>query len=181
MDTKETSKKSLGERILSLRRELEESRGFLSTYMLAPSEDLRPAEEERIRGVSRLADEMMEILDELAEENKSEALEDSPEIEMEDMLNDDVDLEFKTHTLGVADGEDNIDGDWNMDEEDMQEMSEATLPEAEAIVEKKKQKKEKKSCKSKKEKKSKKDKKDKKDKKSKKEKKRKEAEEQAAD
>lgn len=178
MDTEETCQ-SLGDRILALRRELEESRGFLSTYMLAPSEDLRPAEEERIRDVSRLADEMMEILDELTEENESSKVEDSAE--MEDILNDDVDLEFKTHTLGVADGEDNIDGDWNMDEEDLQEMSEATLPEAEAIVEKKKQKKEKKSCKSKKEKKSKKDKKDKKDKKSKKEKKRKEAEEQAAD
>lgn len=173
MDTEETTEKSLGERILALRQELEENKGFLQTYMLAPSDDLRPAEEERIREVSRLADEMVDILNEMMEENNSSAV--------EDVMNDDVDLEFKTHTLGVADGSDNIDGDWNLDEEEMKEISEASLPEAEEILEKKKQKKEKKSCHSKKEKKSKKDKKNKKDKKSKKEKKGKETAETAED
>lgn len=76
---------------------------------------------------------MMEILTELAgrSEDNGEA----------DAMDDDLNLEYKTHTLGDPDGEDNIEGDWNLDEEDMIPISEArTLPEAEELLSKKKRK-----------------------------------------
>lgn len=124
---------SLAERLQNLSRDLEDNQAFLRTYMLSPSPDFRPAEEERIRQISRLADEMMEILTELAgrSEDNGEA----------DAMDDDLNLEYKTHTLGDPDGEDNIEGDWNLDEEDMIPISEArTLPEAEELLSKKKRK-----------------------------------------
>lgn len=56
-------------------------------------------------------------------------------------MDDDLNLEYKTHTLGDPDGEDNIEGDWNLDEEDMIPISEArTLPEAEELLSKKEKK-----------------------------------------
>lgn len=127
------TKECLKERLHRLEQDLKENQAFLQTYMLSPSPDFRPAEEERIRQISRLADEMMEILTELAgrSEDNGEA----------DAMDDDLNLEYKTHTLGDPDGEDNIEGDWNLDEEDMIPISEArTLPEAEELLSKKKRK-----------------------------------------
>ena len=145
MDT-EDKKMPLPERLAKLEEELKENQGFLQTYMLSPSPDFRPAEEERIREISRLADEMMGMLDELIQANENSADEEG--------MDEDLNLEYKTHTLGDPDGEDNIEGDWNIDEEEMIPISEAeSLPEAEELLSKK----EKKGKKGKKSKKSKKD------------------------
>ena len=154
MDT-EDKKMTLPERLAKLEEELKENQGFLQTYMLSPSPDFRPAEEERIREISRLADEMMGMLDELIQANENSADEEG--------MDEDLNLEYKTHTLGDPDGEDNIEGDWNIDEEEMIPISEAeSLPEAEELLSKK-EKKGKKGKKGKKAKKSKKGKKSKKD------------------
>lgn len=124
---------SLAERLQNLSRDLEDNQAFLRTYMLSPSPDFRPAEEERIRQISRLADEMMEILTELADCREENLVTDA--------MDDDLNLEYKTHTLGDPDDGDNIEGDWNLDEEDMIPISEArTLPEAEELLSKKKRK-----------------------------------------
>ena len=83
--------------------------------------------------ISRLADEMMGILTELA--GKSE------EGPVTDAMDGDLNLEFKTHTLGDPDGEDNIEGDWNLDEEDLIPLNEAhSIPEAEEFLAKKEKK-----------------------------------------
>lgn len=66
------TKECLKERLHRLEQDLKENQAFLQTYMLSPSPDFRPAEEERIRQISRLADEMMEILTELAGRSEDE-------------------------------------------------------------------------------------------------------------
>ena len=127
------TKECLKERLHRLEQDLKENQAFLQTYMLSPSPDFRPAEEERIRQISRLADEMMGILTELA--GKSE------EGPVTDAMDGDLNLEFKTHTLGDPDGEDNIEGDWNLDEEDLIPLNEAhSIPEAEEFLAKKEKK-----------------------------------------
>ena len=124
---------SLAERLQNLSRDLEDNQAFLRTYMLSPSPDFRPAEEERIRQISRLADEMMEILTELADCREENSVTDA--------MDDDLNLEYKTHTLGDPDDGDNIEGDWNINEEEMIPISEArTLPEAEELLSKKEKK-----------------------------------------
>ena len=47
MDT-EDKKLTLPQRLAKLEEELKENQGILQTYMLSPSPDFRPAEEERI-------------------------------------------------------------------------------------------------------------------------------------
>ena len=132
MDT-EDKKLTLPQRLAKLEEELKENQGFLQTYMLSPSPDFRPAEEERIREISQLADEMMGMLEEIIQAN-----EDKQE---DEGMDEDVNLEYKTHTLGDPDGEDNIEGDWNIDEKEMIPISEAeTLPEAEELLSKKEKK-----------------------------------------
>lgn len=126
-------KMSLKDRLHTLEEDLKDNQAFLRTYMLSPSPDFRPAEEERIRQISRLADEMMGILTELAGES-----EEGP---VTDAMDGDLNLEFKTHTLGDPDGEDNIEGDWNLDEEDLIPLNEAhSIPEAEELLAKKEKK-----------------------------------------
>ncbi|MGN0955304.1 hypothetical protein [Dialister sp.] len=133
MSSNDGSKGSLKERLQNLTRDLKDNQAFLRTYMLSPSPDFRPAEEERIRQISRLADEMMDILAELAEK--------SEEGQETDSMDEDMNLEYKTHTLGDPDDADNIEGDWNLDEEDMIPISEArSLPEAEELLSKKEKK-----------------------------------------
>lgn len=125
MDYEEKSGENLQERLEELRSELEEHKGFLQTYMLDPHPDFRPAEEERIKEISRLADELIEML------------QDSREKDEEENLDDDLNLEYKTHTLGNPDDSedaDNIEGDWTIDEEEMRSISEADLPEAEKLI-----------------------------------------------
>ena len=47
----------------------------------------------------------------------------------------DINIEYKTHTLGRPDGEDNIDGDWEISEEEMHPAGEElTLPEEERLI-----------------------------------------------
>ena len=116
MDT-EDKKLTLPQRLAKQEEELKENQGFLQTYMLSPSPDFRPAEEERIREISQLADEMMGMLEEIIQAN-----EDKQE---DEGMDEDVNLEYKTHTLGDPDGEDNIEGDWNIDEKEMIPISEA--------------------------------------------------------
>ena len=43
------TKECLKERLHRLEQDLKENQAFLQTYMLSPSPDFRPAEEERIR------------------------------------------------------------------------------------------------------------------------------------
>jgi hypothetical protein len=69
------------ENIENLRSELSETKGFLQTYMLDPDPDSRPAEDERLKTVVRLAGEMEDILAQLTggvhtEEVKEETAEE---------------------------------------------------------------------------------------------------------
>ena len=207
---KKIDEKTMLENIENLRSELSETKGFLQTYMLDPDPDSRPAEDERLKTVVRLAGEMEDILAQLtggvhteevkeetpeekeaaAEEEKDEevikeaeeseyteeepkeeaddeedeeeteepeevSLEGTPEETEEDAEDDslpvaqdisepadDINLEYKTHELGTP-GEDNIEADWNLNEEDMMPAFRAYAT-SEELEEKKKEKKAKK-------------------------------------
>ena len=129
----EEKKMSIEARLSRLQQELKENQGFLQTYMLSPDPDARPAREVRLGEISRLADEMVEILSELMHGEKTHIAEGA--------MDDDLNLEYKTHTLGDPDDEDNIEGDWNINEEEMIPISAAkTLPEAEEMLSRKKKK-----------------------------------------
>ena len=62
---KKIDEKTMLENIENLRSELSETKGFLQTYMLDPDPDSRPAEDERLKTVVRLAGEMEDILAQL--------------------------------------------------------------------------------------------------------------------
>ncbi len=105
----------------SMSERLAENRSFLQSYMLDPNEDNRPAEEERIKEILSIAGEMEEILTDLIEA-ESAAIASADE---------DVNIEYKTHTLGCPDGERNIEGDWTIGEEEalpLEDFSEEILP-----------------------------------------------------
>lgn len=103
---------SLMEKLESLSQRLTENRAFLQSYMLDPNPDNRPAEEERIKDILALAGEMEDILETLIEKKAQKSTLPTP-------VDSNFNLEYKTHVLGLPDGEDNIDGDWDMTEEDM--------------------------------------------------------------
>ena len=63
--TKKIDEETMLENIENLRSELSETKGFLQTYMLDPDPDSRPAEDERLKTVVRLAGEMEDILAQL--------------------------------------------------------------------------------------------------------------------
>ena len=78
---KKIDEKTMLENIENLRSELSETKGFLQTYMLDPDPDSRPAEDERLKTVVRLAGEMEDILAQLTggvhtEEVKEETAEE---------------------------------------------------------------------------------------------------------
>ena len=104
--------KNWKEALLSMSRRIDEDRAFLQSYMLDPCLDNRPAEEERLKDIIALADEMEEILTDLIEKGGEAAV-------SLDTDGSDINIEYKTHTLGRPDGEDNIDGDWELSEEEM--------------------------------------------------------------
>ena len=127
MDYEEKSGDNLQERLEELRSELEEHKGFIQTYMLDPHPDFRPAEEERIREISRLADELISMLKDSRDREEEE----------KETLDEDLNLEYKTHVLGNPDDSedaDNIEGDWTIDADEMIPISEADIPEAERLI-----------------------------------------------
>jgi hypothetical protein len=99
----------LREKLESMSEKLHDNQAFLQNYMLDPSEDNRPAQEARVKELLSLAGEMEEVLSQLIEQEKSTI----PESD------EDINIEFKTHTLGCPDGENNIEADWNIDKEEM--------------------------------------------------------------
>lgn len=118
--------KNWKETLLAMSRRIDEDRAFLQSYMLDPCLDNRPAEEERLKDIIALADEMEEILTDLIEKGGEAAV-------SLDTDGSDINIEYKTHTLGRPDGEDNIDGDWEISEEEMHPAGEElTLPEEES-------------------------------------------------
>ena len=139
-------KAQLRERLESMSEKLKENQAFLQSYMLDPNEDNRPAEEERIKEILAIAGDMEGILEEIIADERA-ALSSS---------NEDINIEFKTHTLGCPDGESNIEGDWNITEEEMPALDEFLQSEDFRPVKEKKGKKHKKGKKEKKGKKSKK-------------------------
>ena len=144
------SQASLTEKLEKLSQRLTENRAFLQSYMLAPNPDNRPAEEERIKDILQVAGEMENILGELIEKKAHHSSLPNP-------VDSDFNLEYKTHVLGLPDGEDNIDGDWDMTEEEMGGIDDPELLSEKIIAKKlKKSKKHKKNKKDKKRKKSKK-------------------------
>lgn len=62
---KKIDEETMLENIENIRSELSETKGFLQTYMLDPDPDSRPAEDERLKTVVRLAGEMEDILAQL--------------------------------------------------------------------------------------------------------------------
>lgn len=120
--------KNWKETLSAMSRRIDEDRAFLQSYMLDPCLDNRPAEEERLKDIIALADEMEEILTDLIEKGGEEAV-------SLDTDGSDINIEYKTHTLGRPDGEDNIDGDWELSEEEMYPAGEElTLPEEERLI-----------------------------------------------
>lgn len=120
--------KNWKEILSAMSRRIDEDRAFLQSYMLDPSLDNRPAEEERLKDLIALADEMEEILTDLIEKGGEAAV-------SLDTDGRDINIEYKTHTLGRPDGEDNIDGDWELSEEEMYPVGEElTLPEEERLI-----------------------------------------------
>lgn len=118
--------KNWKETLSAMSRRIDEDRAFLQSYMLDPCLDNRPAEEERLKDIIALADEMEEILTDLIEKGGEAAV-------SLDTDGSDINIEYKTHTLGRPDGEDNIDGDWELSEEEMYPAGEElTLPEEES-------------------------------------------------
>ena len=120
--------KNWKETLLAMSRRIDEDRAFLQSYMLDPCLDNRPAEEERLKDIIALADEMEEILTDLIEKGGEAAV-------SLDTDGSDINIEYKTHTLGRPDGEDNIDGDWEISEEEMHPAGEElTRPEEERLI-----------------------------------------------
>lgn len=120
--------KNWKETLSAMSRRIDEDRAFLQSYMLDPCLDNRPAEEERLKDIIALADEMEEILTDLIEKGGEAAV-------SLDTDGSDINIEYKTHTLGRPDGEDNIDGDWEFSEEEMHPSGEElTLPEEERLI-----------------------------------------------
>lgn len=113
-----SQERSLQEILSEISHKLEENKAFLQNYMLDPNPDNRPAEEERIKEVLSLADDMETILTQLIE-NKD--VDGDKELDIA-TLDQDFDLKYKTHVLGLPDGGDTIEGDWTLGEEDMVPM-----------------------------------------------------------
>lgn len=125
------------EKLEMMQQRLEEDRAFLQSYMLDPNPDNRPAEEERIKDILALADEMENQIAELMEKKQAEQLAEP--------IDEDFNLEYKTHILGQPDDDDTIEGDWTLGEEEP-----VVLPLEEPIKTKKKSKKKSKNKKDKK-------------------------------
>ncbi len=109
------SSKAWHEKLDILSQKLAENRAFLQSYMLDPQEDNRPAEEERIKEILAVTEEMEDLLRQLMEKEEKRKNLLPAELTQDRNFN----LEYKTHVLGLPDGEDNIDGDWDMTEEDL--------------------------------------------------------------
>lgn len=123
------------ERLQELRERIGANKAFLQNYLLDPSGDNRPAEDERLRELTALAEEFEEILDIVSresaarreipiEEFSEEPFEEEahgtesiqPEAENEPEDEDtNITVEYKTHELGTPDGSDNIEGDWSIE------------------------------------------------------------------
>lgn len=123
------------ERLQELRERIGANKAFLQNYLLDPSGDNRPAEDERLRELTALAEEFEEILDIISresaarreipiEEFSEEPFEEEahgtesiqPEAENEPEDEDtNITVEYKTHELGTPDGSDNIEGDWSIE------------------------------------------------------------------
>lgn len=104
-----SEKKSLQDMLEMMRQRLEEDRAFLQSYMLDPNPDNRPAEEERIKDILLLSDEMENQLTRLIEKKQAGQLNEP--------LDQDFNLEYKTHTLGLPDDNEAIE-DWSLSEEE---------------------------------------------------------------
>lgn len=104
-----------------MQQRLAEDRAFLQSYMLDPNPDNRPAEEERIKDILALADEMEHQISELMEKKQAE--------ELAEPIDQDFNLEYKTHILGQPDDNDTIEGDWTLGEEEpVMPLEEETKP-----------------------------------------------------
>ena len=85
--------KNWKETLAAMSQRIDEDRAFLQSYMLDPSLDNRPAEEERLKDIIALAGEMEEILTDLIEKGGEAAV-------SLDTDEGDINIEYKTHTLG---------------------------------------------------------------------------------
>lgn len=104
-----SEKNSLQDMLETMRQRLEEDRAFLQNYMLDPNPDNRPAEEERIKDILLLSDEMENQLTTLIENKQAGQMSEPPDR--------DFNLEYKTHTMGLPDDNDAIE-DWSLSEEE---------------------------------------------------------------
>ena len=123
------------ERLQELRERIGANKAFLQNYLLDPSGDNRPAEDERLRELTALAEEFEEILDIISRESAArreipiEEFSEEPfeeeahgtesiQPEAENAPEDEdtnITVEYKTHELGTPDGSDNIEGDWSIE------------------------------------------------------------------
>ena len=118
---KKIDEETMLENIENLRSELSETKGFLQTYMLDPDPDSRPAEDERLKTVVRLAGEMEDILAQLTGGvHTEEVKEETPEEKDEEVIKEAEESEY-------TEEEPKEEADDEEDEEETEEPEEVSL------------------------------------------------------
>ena len=136
--TKKIDEETMLENIENLRSELSETKGFLQTYMLDPDPDSRPAEDERLKTVVRLAGEMEDILAQLTggvhtEEVKEETPEEkeaaAEEEKDEEVIKEAEESEYteEAEESEYTEEEPKEEADDEEDEEETEELEEVSL------------------------------------------------------
>ena len=126
---KKIDEKTMLENIENLRSELSETKGFLQTYMLDPDPDSRPAEDERLKTVVRLAGEMEDILAQLTGGVHTEEVKEETPEEKEAAAEEEKDEEVikEAEESEYTEEEPKEEADDEEDEEETEEPEEVSL------------------------------------------------------
>ena len=126
---KKIDEETMLENIENLRSELSETKGFLQTYMLDPDPDSRPAEDERLKTVVRLAGEMEDILAQLTGGVHTEEVKEETPEEKEAAAEEEKDEEVikEAEESEYTEEEPKEEADDEEDEEETEEPEEVSL------------------------------------------------------
>ena len=126
---KKIDEETMLENIENIRSELSETKGFLQTYMLDPDPDARPAEDERLKTVVRLAGEMEDILAQLTGGVHTEEVKEETPEEKEAAAEEEKDEEVikEAEESEYTEEEPKEEADDEEDEEETEEPEEVSL------------------------------------------------------
>lgn len=126
---KKIDEETMLENIENIRSELSETKGFLQTYMLDPDPDSRPAEDERLKTVVRLAGEMEDILAQLTGGVHTEEVKEETPEEKEAAAEEEKDEEVikEAEESEYTEEEPKEEADDEEDEEETEEPEEVSL------------------------------------------------------